>query len=105
MIDVGELIRDCHNPRCKGQVIDALAIGPSSNKEVLLDPVQVSWANNGRYRVRQHQPAPTGTTVRVHVDELRAAGQGFGSALLYQKHAWVCGGGVGTKSRSREADG
>jgi hypothetical protein len=106
MIDIDEIIRDCPSPRCDSEVIDALVIGPSSNKEVLLDPVMVGWADNGRYRVRAHQPdPPRNQPARLHVDELRNPAQGFGSTLLYRKHAWVCGGGSGTKTKSREADG
>jgi hypothetical protein len=106
MIDIDEIIRDCPNRKCDGGVIDALVIGPTSNKEVLLDPVEVGWANNGRYRVRAHQPdPPRNQPVRLHVDELRNPAQAFGSVKLYRKHLWVCGGGSGTKGRSREADG
>jgi hypothetical protein len=106
MIDIDGLTRDCPNKKCDGQVIDAMVIGPSSNREVLLDPEQASWADGGRYRVRTHQPdPPRNQDRRLHVDELRNPAQGFASARLYRKHAWVCGGGSGTRAKSREADG
>jgi hypothetical protein len=106
VIDVDEIIRDCPSPKCDGEVLDALIIGPSANREVLLDPVPVGWADGGRYRTRQHQPdPPRNQPPRLHVDELRSAGQSFGSSLLYRKHLWVCGGGSGGRSKSREADG
>lgn len=105
-VDIDELVTDCPNRRCTGHLVEALVIGPTSNKPVQLDPRPTTWADGGRYRIRQHQPdPPRGEARRVHVDELRIPGQAFGTVLLYQKHIWVCGGGSGAKTRSREADG
>lgn len=105
-LDLDDLAVDCPNRKCPGQLVRALVIGPTANKPVDIDPVPTTWADGGRYRLRNHQPDPPREEARrVHVDELRIPGQAFGPAPLYQKHAWVCGGGSGTRAKSREADG
>ena len=91
--------RPCENPRCKADVVDALEIGPTSNKPVVVDPEPTTYAAGGRLRMSSHQPES-----KPHVVRLRSAAAAFGLASVYTDHKSTCGGGSGVKTRSKEAE-
>jgi hypothetical protein len=91
----------CPNPKCRRPVIEAQVIGRTgAPKPVTLDPEQVSWADNGRYRRVLH--VRVGLAARMPVTRLVSPGAGFGSTSLYRDHKLTCRGGTGVRLKSRE---
>lgn len=93
--------RECKKIRCRAVVIDALAIGVTAHKKVVLDPVPAPYASGGRFRRSTHQPYAD----ELHVVQVNQPQQAFGIRWLYVEHKSTCAGGSGAKTRSREADG
>ena len=93
--------RECERIRCTAVVVDALAIGVSGHRKVVLDPVPTTYAEGARYVASANQWNP-GEFLVKQVTQPR---QAFGVRWLYADHKRTCAGGTGVKARSREADG
>jgi len=89
--------RECASIKCKAMVVDALSVGPGSNKPVIIDPEPTTWDKGGRFKLHANQQ-PGGKPLFVPASH---AGQAFG-AQLYADHRHTCAGGTGVRTKSRE---
>lgn len=94
-------LRKCTSVKCDADVIDALVVGPTSNKPVTIDPEPTTWDKGGRFKLRGEQAEGGKKPLLVRATH---AGQAFG-AVLFAEHKLSCAGGSGVRTRSREADG